>query len=95
MLERPPIDWSQPVHWNTGDPVEAVERYSGHIIIMLGATYPKELEPLMDLKHFKDSLVVYEDTGEPLAPADIHSPNCWIENVNVTPHPIEAIAGTF
>lgn len=95
MLERPPIDWTQQVQWNTGDPVKAVERSYGHVIIMLGPTYPKELEPLMAMKHFKDSLVVYEDTGEPGVPLHMEAPACWIENVDKKPNPWAEVAGSF
>lgn len=94
MLTRPPIDWSQPVQWMNGDPATA-ERVQGFILITLGKRYPKEIHPLMRRKHFKDSLVVHEDTGVPVTSLAEYAPEAWIENVVKKVHPIEAIAGTF
>ena len=93
MLERPPINWSQPIRWNTGEPAQAEWEW-GHVLINFDEDHPapKDLLPWIATKCFKDSVVVYQDTGYCMG---WECYDTWIENVAVEPHPIAAIAGTF
>lgn len=95
VLTRPPIDWSKPVQWMNGDPAQA-ERIQGFVLITLGDKYPKEIEPIMKHKHFKDSLVVHEDTGAPIISVTGNvEPEAWIENRNRERSMWEDIEGSF
>lgn len=93
LLERPPIDWTQPIQWNTGEPAQA-ERSYGYVIITFDEDHPcpEQIEPWLQQKHFKDSLIVYEDTGYCMG---WECYDAWIENVNATPHPLAALEGAF
>lgn len=94
LLERPPIDWSRPVEWNTGEPAIA-ERVSGFILITIGDVYPRAIDAIMQRKHFQDTIVVHEDTGVPCVGLGEYAPDAWIQNVERIAHPIEAIFATF
>jgi hypothetical protein len=95
LLERPPVDWKRPVQWMNGDPCTA-ERVSGFILITLDERYPKEIEEIMAQKHFKDSLVVHEDTGVPVTTLAQYAPDAWVENIERAElRPWEEHVGTF
>lgn len=96
MIDRPPVDWSQPVQWNTGEPCTA-ERVSGFILIHLTENkVPPALYGFMRRKHFKDTLVVHEDDGTVMVSlADYPIPDTWVENVGRAAHPMEAMLATF
>lgn len=94
MLERPPIDWSRPIQWMNGDPATA-ESVQGFKVVHLGERYPKEIKALMQARHFKDTIVVHEDTGAPMDPLSPVPPIAWVENIDVQRHPIEELEGMF
>ena len=94
MLTRPPIDWTRPVQWMNGDPAEA-ERVNGFILITIGERYPREIDAIMQRKHFQDSIVVHEDTGVPAVGLGEYAPEAWIENVERPINPMEALIGAF
>lgn len=92
MFDKPTPDWTKPVRFNTGEPVQA-ERVSSHILITFDPNnYPPALEPVLATKHFKDTFVVYEDDGTIVG--HDHAP-IWVENTTRTVHPMEAIYGSF
>lgn len=90
MLDRPDIDWTKPVQWNSGEPCTA-ERVDGFILITLDQR-PNAIRDFMRLKHFQDSLVVYEDDGTVVSDPPIEA---WVENVERPSHAMESIIGTF
>ncbi len=94
ILDRTPIDWSKPVRWNTGEPATA-ERVSGFILVTLGETYPRAIDAIMQRKHFKDSIVVHEDTGIPCVGLGEYAPDAWLENVEVNACPWRELEGSF
>jgi hypothetical protein len=95
MLERPPIDWSRPVQWMNGDPIDHVEWATEGTVIWLTDRCPAEIEPLMQRKHFKRHILVYSDTGVPMTSLGEYAPEAWVENVNPIEHPMAHLVGTF
>lgn len=93
ILERPPIDWSQPVRWNTGEACTA-ERASGFILITL-TDVPMALTGHLARRHFQDTVVVHEDSGVPVTTLAEYAPDCWVENVIRQRHHIEDFVGMF
>lgn len=90
LIDRPPVDWSKPVRFNTGE-VCAVERVMGYVMVTFGEI-PAALKEFVEAKHFKDSCVVYEDDGSIVGNTDLP---VWVENVERDEHPMEALIGTF
>jgi hypothetical protein len=66
----------------------------GFILITLGDSYPAAIDSIMQMKHFKDSLVVHEDSGVPCVGLGEYAPAAWIVNVEVD-DPWAELAGTF
>lgn len=99
MLEPPPIDWTKPVQWNTGeecrvDPVHDLD--DRFILIGLGKRYPSSIYNLAQRKSDqREAVVVHADTGVPVTTLAEYAPDAWIENVEKEVSPWEEIAGTF
>lgn len=92
LVPETPIDWSQPVQFSDGTPCQA-ERSMGFILITFDPTnMPLALEPILATKHFRDSLVAYEDTGAIYGWEDMP---IRVENVGRAKHPLEDLVGIF
>jgi hypothetical protein len=93
LIDRAPIDWSKPVQFNDGTPCIA-ERVSGFIVITFDEDHPPAGLPIphQDLRHFRDSMVCYEDDG---AIYGFEDATLRVENVDRPAHPLDDIFATF